>query len=106
MKDYAKASACNVKKMIMACMAMLGAVSAATAQSGCTNPPTVTIAATTTTVCQGEFVTLSAGGADSYTWTNNVQSFEPFAPPASTSYQVIGSDAAGCSCRDALHTGR
>ena len=95
MKVYAKASAYNVKKIIMVCMGIVGAVPVVTAQSGCTNPPTVSIAATTTSVCQGEFVTLSASGADSYTWTNNVVSFEPFAPTASATYQVIRTDALG-----------
>ena len=86
-----------MKTIILFCGCLLGTVPALMAQSGCANPPVVSINTTATTVCAGDFVTLSAGGANTYVWSHNVESFEPFAPVAAETYQVIGTDAAGCS---------
>ena len=64
--------------------------------------PAVTASATATTVCNGTEVTLTGGGADAYTWTNNVVNDEPFAPNATASYVVTGVDANGCEATAAI----
>lgn len=64
------------------------------------NPtPTITVTASTDTICEGNVVTLSAGGASSYTWmpgslTGNIVSVTPV---TNTTYTVTGLDANGCS---------
>ncbi|MEE3999340.1 proprotein convertase P-domain-containing protein, partial [Tenacibaculum sp. FZY0031] len=61
------------------------------------NPlPTVTANASATTVCAGESVTLTGGGADSYVWDNGVNDGVSFVPTATTTYTVTGTDANGC----------
>jgi len=86
-----------MKKFFLLCAVAACVGTAVQGQSNCSNPPTVSIAATATTVCEGQSVTLTASGANTYSWTNNVVNFEPFAPTVSNSYQVIGIDAMGCS---------
>lgn len=66
-------------------------------QTNCSNPPSVSIAATATTICAGQSVTLSASGASTYSWTHNVVPFEPFTPVQTETYQVVGTNAQGCS---------
>lgn len=52
-------------------------------------------------VCDGDQVTLSAIGAQSYFWTNNVQDGVPYTPPVGTNiYSVTGTDNNGCSSLD------
>ncbi|MBL7930621.1 MAG: T9SS type A sorting domain-containing protein [Bacteroidia bacterium] len=76
--------------------------------SGCTNtavitmsvvnPPVVSIAASGTTICQGQTVSLVASGAATYSW--NTGSFLPSIsvfPSSNTSYTVTGVDANNCS---------
>jgi len=60
--------------------------------------PTLTINATpSTTVCTGDEVTLSATGADTYTWDNGITNNTPFTPIAgSTTYTVTGTTN-GCT---------
>jgi hypothetical protein len=60
--------------------------------------PTVTISASSNTVCSGETVTLSANGANTYTWNNssNAQSIV-VTPTTSIMYSVIGGSANTCS---------
>ncbi|MCW3083229.1 MAG: hypothetical protein JWP12_595 [Bacteroidetes bacterium] len=75
--------------------------------NGCTNTatttvtvntlPTVTASADLSTVCAGNNVTLTGGGATSYTWTTGVTDGVPFAPTATDTYTVTGTDASGCS---------
>jgi len=61
------------------------------------NPlPTVTANATATTVCTGDSVTLTGGGASTYMWDNGVTDGVPFVPTATTTYTVTGTDANGC----------
>lgn len=65
-----------------------------------TNPnPTVTAVTTDTRVCAGESVTLTATGADNYTWTPAVVtgSSGVIQPTQSQNYQVIGDNAFGCT---------
>lgn len=63
------------------------------------NPaPTVTATASPATpVCQGSSVTLTGGGATSYSWTGGVTDGVPFTPVATNTYTVTGSDAIGCT---------
>lgn len=61
------------------------------------NPlPTVTANATATTICAGGQVTLTGGGATSYTWDNGVTNGVAFTPTATTTYTVTGTDANSC----------
>ncbi len=59
--------------------------------------PTVTASATADSICSGSSVTLSGGGAMSYTWTSSVVDNVPFAPATTNTYTVTGTDANGCS---------
>ena len=62
------------------------------------NPPTVTISATATTVCAGASITLTGGGANTYTWTGGVTNGVAFVPTATTTYTVTGTiTATGCT---------
>jgi Ig-like domain CHU_C associated/Secretion system C-terminal sorting domain/GEVED domain len=75
--------------------------------NGCTNTttttvvvnplPTVTATSTAATVCAGTMVTLTGGGAVSYTWDNSVVNAVAFTPAATTTYMVTGTDVNGCT---------
>jgi hypothetical protein len=41
-------------------------------------------------ICEGEEITLTASGANSYVWTGGVENGVPFTPDASTDYTVVG----------------
>ena len=58
--------------------------------------PTVTITASSQTVCAGESVTLTGGGADTYIWDNGVVDGTPFVPTVTTTYTVTGTENNGC----------
>jgi len=47
-------------------------------------------------ICAGTAVTLSASGANTYAWNNNVSNAVAFTPTASGTYSVTGTDANGC----------
>jgi hypothetical protein len=49
------------------------------------------------TICRGTEVTLSATGAVTYSWTGNVTNSVPFAPSATNTYFVTGTDSNGCT---------
>mgnify|MGYP000539146122 CR=1 FL=1 len=67
------------------------------------NPlPTVVANATDTEICQGESVTLTGSGANSYTWDNGVTDGGAFAPTSTTTYTVTGTDANGCQNTDTI----
>ena len=53
-------------------------------------------------VCEGELVTLTGAGAQSYTWDNGVSNGVAFAPSATNTYTVTGTDANGCSGSDVV----
>jgi hypothetical protein len=56
--------------------------------------PTVTVNASSGTICAGQLVTLSASGATSYQWLNGPASQNYVViPAASTSYTVLGTNA-------------
>ena len=48
------------------------------------------------TVCSGDNVTLSGGGATSYTWNNSITNGVAFSPGSTTTYTVTGTDGNGC----------
>ena len=53
--------------------------------------------ASPTIVCQGNFTTLSGGGASNYIWTGSVSNGLPFVPLTTSTYTVTGTDANGCT---------
>lgn len=64
------------------------------------NPlPTVTISVSNPSVCLGQSVSLTAGGANTYTWsTGSTSNSITFIPNTSVSYSVIGKNTlTGCS---------
>ena len=73
--------------------------------NGCQNTAQVTItvnplptvnAGSTQNVCPGVQVTLTASGASTYVWNNNISNGQAFTPNASGIYTVIGTDLNGC----------
>lgn len=75
--------------------------------NGCTNTatttvtvnalPTVTGNSSAAAVCAGNTVTLTGGGATSYTWTGGATDAVPFTPTITDTYTVTGTDGNGCS---------
>lgn len=61
------------------------------------NPNVTASVAPSPSICQGDLITLTGGGAATYVWTGGVTNGQPFAPPSSATYTVTGSNAAGCS---------
>jgi gliding motility-associated-like protein len=66
--------------------------------------PTLSLSASSTTVCSASSVTLTASGANSYTWnpgtiTNSVTVVNP---TSTTVYSVIGQNASGCSITNTI----
>lgn len=59
--------------------------------------PTVTASSTATTICQGTQITLTGGGANTYSWTNGVTNNVPFTPTSSMTYTVNGTNSSNCS---------
>jgi hypothetical protein len=63
-----------------------------------TVPLTASSDATLNTVCNGTSVTLTGGGADTYTWNNSVTDGVAFTPTGTVTYMVMGTQiATGCS---------
>lgn len=66
--------------------------------------PIINTTSTSSLVCVGQSATLSATGANSYTWTNNtVATNIVISPSVTTSYSVSGSNSNGC-VNNAVHT--
>jgi len=63
--------------------------------------PVVTANASAIEVCEGDMVTLTGSGADSYTWSGGVQNGVPFAISATTTFTVTGTSN-GCSDTDEI----
>lgn len=63
--------------------------------------PTI-VAGSDLTICQGDNVTLSASGAATYSWSPTATNGVAFAPAASGTYTVTGTDANGCIASDQL----
>lgn len=77
--------------------------------NGCTNSDAVFVmvhalptvnAGADQSVCVGTAVTLSATGATTYAWNNNVSNGTAFTPTATTTYSVSGTGGNGCSNTD------
>lgn len=68
-----------------------------------TGGPTVTVIPSSTNICQGSTINLTASGANTYSWEppaglNTTTGSQVVASPAvSTTYTVTGSDAGGCT---------
>ena len=60
--------------------------------------PTLSITPSSTTVCAGQTLTLTASGASTYTWTNPVSNLVSVVvtPTATTVYTLTGTSAFGC----------
>ena len=80
----------------------------ATASNGCkdtetitltsnTTAPTVTATASSSAVCDGNSVTLTGGGASSYSWDNSVTNGVAFTPASTKTYTVTGTGSNGCT---------
>ena len=75
--------------------------------NGCTGTAQITVTVNTLPivsantnsliVCQGSYVTLTGSGAVNYYWDNGVSDGISFVPVISTTYNVTGVDAFGCS---------
>jgi hypothetical protein len=61
--------------------------------------PTITVVASSQSVCEGKTATITAYGADNYTWLNApiTGSTGVITPTASALYQVTGTNNVGCS---------
>lgn len=64
-----------------------------------TSPPSVTLSASSSSICAGAVTTLTATGANSYVWNPGglTGSIVTVSPLTSTNYTVTGSSATGCS---------
>jgi hypothetical protein len=58
--------------------------------------PTIQVNVSNSVVCEGMPITLTANGANTYTWTGNVTNGIPFVPPFSNIYYVTGTGSNGC----------
>ncbi len=63
------------------------------------NSPTLSVNASTTTICAGDAVTLNASGASTYSWSHGPTTAQVIANPLqSTLYSVVGTNtASGCA---------
>ncbi|MFY9309615.1 MAG: LamG-like jellyroll fold domain-containing protein [Bacteroidia bacterium] len=59
--------------------------------------PVVTANATANSICIGSSVTLTGGGASTYTWTSGITNGTAFSPISTASYTVTGTDGNGCT---------
>lgn len=65
--------------------------------------PVVTANTSSTAICLNNTVTLSAAGASTYAWSNNVNgSSQTITPNSSSSYTVTGTDANGCTATSSV----
>ena len=82
--------------------------------SGCVGQDSINITLTSvapvfagndTVVCVGSPITLSASGAVTYQWTNNVIDGVAFTPSSSTAYRVVGTVNVNCEGEDSIYVG-
>lgn len=67
------------------------------------NPlPNVTANSTATTICSGEEIILTGGGASIYLWDNGATNGVGLSPTSSTIFTVVGTDVNGCENSDAI----
>lgn len=60
-------------------------------------PPTVVANSSASSICNGDYVTLTGSGAITYSWSNGVTDGLGFAPTSTITYTVTGTDMYGCS---------
>jgi hypothetical protein len=59
--------------------------------------PVVTVASSSSTICVGETVILTAGGASTYSWSDNQSGASiNITPTLNTTFTVVGTDLNGC----------
>ena len=63
--------------------------------------PTVTANISNTLICTGGTISVNGSGAVSYTWTGGAVDGVAFAPNASATYSLTGTDNAGCTSTNA-----
>ncbi len=77
--------------------------------NGCTNTDMVDVTAIANptvfagndfTICEGESITLTGSGANSYAWDNGVNNGVAFIPSSTTTYMVTGTFTGGCTDDD------
>jgi len=64
--------------------------------------PNVTAISTNTTICNGDPVTLTGNGANTYSWTNGVIDGTSFSPSSTLTYTVTGTDVNNCDNTDQI----
>ncbi len=64
--------------------------------------PTVTASASVNPLCEGSSTILTGGGAVSYIWTGGVTDGVSFAPLATNTYTVTGTDGGGCTATSSI----
>ncbi|MDC0460226.1 T9SS type B sorting domain-containing protein [Crocinitomicaceae bacterium] len=75
--------------------------------SSCSDDVTITIndlveAGIDVSVCNGNEITLSGSGVDTYIWSNGVTDGVSFTPGSSSYYYVTGTDSFGCETTDSV----
>lgn len=58
--------------------------------------PTIVANANSSSICIGDNLVLTGGGASTYVWDNSVSDGVPFSPGSTTTYSVTGTDGNGC----------
>ncbi len=61
------------------------------------NPTVTANASPSNSICQGDQVMLTGGGASTYVWTGGVVNGVMFTPASTATYTVTGTNAAGCT---------
>lgn len=89
-----------------------GTISVVPTLNGCIGTPqqfTITVnplptvdAGQNVTVCDGDAVTLTATGANTYQWAPAITNGQPFIPATSGTYYVMGTDVNGCMNVDSV----
>lgn len=59
--------------------------------------PTITFSTTNPTICVGNTVSLTAGGANTYTWSGGITNGGAFSPTISNTYTVNATSSNGCT---------
>lgn len=67
--------------------------------------PVLSITASANSICVGDVITMTASGADTYTWTNAVVNGQTFTPGISATYSVTGTNTlTGCASNFAMQS--
>lgn len=66
------------------------------------NSTTLNISANPSSVCLGTPTTLTASGAQTYSWSNGISNGVAFTPSSTNTYTVTGTDANGCSATSTI----